>query len=176
MVGGRACRVIGGAVIVLAGCHDELPVPALEQQVRDYFSERGIEPRTVRCPPGLRRRAGESLVCDATIETEPVPVVVEVTDDDGHLELRPRYATLVADRVEPEVAQALRGQGITVAEVRCHGTVWVARPGAVRRCEVVDEQGQRYDWTGTFSGEGARHRAKIVPRASDGAHGLEESR
>lgn len=151
------------AMTAAAGCGAELPASAVEAQLRAYFGSREIEPQQVRCPGELQREPGQTMVCDATIDGQVIPVVAEVADEDGTLTLRPRHATLVTARVEPEIAQTLRAQGYAVSEVRCRGQVWVAAPQAQHRCEITVDDGRRYAWSAVFSGEGSEHRARVTP-------------
>lgn len=153
---------------LLMGCGAELSPKALEAEVKAYFGPEGIEPDRVRCPGSLKREALATIVCEAVLAGETVDVVVEVADDEGALRVEPRHATLVTQRVAPEIAQTLKKQGMDVARVECEGTVWVARPQARHRCTVTDAEGQRFAWTGTFSGEGAKHRARIEPLTGAG--------
>jgi Domain of unknown function (DUF4333) len=170
MGGSRAAWGLYGALIVGGpGCGVELPAAALHDALTGWFGREGIALDAIDCPgTPLERAKGRSVECRVSIGAEVVEVTVAVTDDDGALAIRPRYATVIAARAEPEIAATLRTQGYAVAEVRCDGAVWVARPGAEHRCEVVDEDGRRYAWHGTWSGEGTRQRTRVVPLAAAG--------
>jgi hypothetical protein len=149
------------------GCGAELPEPRLHEAIAGWFGREGIAIDGARCPGAPLPRVRDAAVeCTVVVGPEQVDVTVVVTDDDGALAVRPRHATVVAARAEPEIAQTLRAQGYRVASVRCDGQVWVARPGAEHRCEVVDDEGRRYAWLGTWSGEGTRQRTRVVPLAS----------
>lgn len=150
-------------VLGALSCGAELGPDAIEAELRAYLAAREIEPEAVRCPGSLPRERGRSVECAATIDGEEVSVVVEVEDDEGGLVLRPRHATLVTARLEPEIAAELRAQGQAVARVRCEGQVWVARPQAEHHCEITTEDGQHLRWRGVFSGEGSKHRATVTP-------------
>jgi len=151
------------AVVLVFACTAELPSSVLVRAVHAYFAERGIEPDAIACPKGVHKEIGQAVVCDVTIDSQPIPVVVEVSDDQGGLSLRPAHATLVTTRVEAEIAETLRGQGYAVAEIRCEGQVWVVGPGAEHHCEVLVDDGGRYAWRGVFNGRGAEHRVQVVP-------------
>jgi hypothetical protein len=166
---GRGLRLVSWALglpalaCAVPGCRGELSEAALHETLAGWFHAQGIAIDAARCPAApLPRAAGESVECRVSIGAEEVEVTV-VVDDEGGLSVRPRHATVVAARAEPEIAQTLRAQGYAVAEVRCEGQVWVARAGAEHRCEVVDDQGRRFAWLGEWSGEGTRQRTRVVP-------------
>jgi len=150
-------------VLALAGCRSELPVDAVQDELRAYFEGLGIEPDALRCPAAPAAEVGAETICRAWIDGEPVEMRVEVVSADGELRLHPRDGTLVTAEVETEIAATLRAEGRAVERVRCEGRLWVTRPGAVRRCVVEVQGGERLAWIGTFSGEGSRHRARVVP-------------
>lgn len=169
--GARGLRVgcLGAILVGLPGCGSELGEDDLHDALVGWFRREGIEVDEVRCPHALPRERQASLDCRAIVGREEVEVTVLVTDDDGALSIRPRHATVVAARAETEIAQTLRAQGYRVAEVRCEDRVWVARPGAEQRCEVIDDEGRRFAWIGAWTGEGTRQRTRVVPLpAGDG--------
>jgi len=156
----------------LAGCGAELSEPALHDALAGWFQGEGIEVDGVQCPHALPRKRDATIECRVSVGPEEVEVTVVVTDDDGALSVRPRHATVVAARAEPEIEATLRAQGYAVAEVHCEGgRVWVARPGAEQRCDVIDDDGRRFAWIGVWSGEGTRQRTRVVP-LSAGAGGV----
>lgn len=161
-----------GSVALAAGsvgCGAELSEDALHEALAGWFRDEGIEVDGVRCPHALPRERDAAVECRVTVGPEAVEVTVVVADDDGALSIRPRHATVVAARAEPEIEATLRAQGYAVAEVRCEGGgVWVARPGAEQRCEVVDDEGRRFAWIGVWSGEGTRQRTRVVPLPAGG--------
>jgi hypothetical protein len=147
----------------LVGCGTELPEDALHDALVGWFRREGIEVDGVRCPHALPQERDATVDCRVVVGSEEVEVTVVVTDDEGSLSVRPRHATVIAERAEPEIVQTLQGQGFDVASVGCDGRVWVARPGAEQRCEVVDGEGRRWTWIGVWSGEGTRQRTRVVP-------------
>jgi hypothetical protein len=172
-LGSRGARGLGagtlGAILVGSpGCGSELTEDDLHDAVVGWFGHEGIEVDEVRCPRALPRERDASLDCRAIVGREEVEVTVVVADDAGALSIRPRHATVVADRAEPEIAQTLRAQGYRVAEVRCEDRVWVARAGAEQRCEVLDDDGRRFEWIGVWTGEGTRQRTRVVPLSDAG--------
>lgn len=173
-LGSRGARGLGfvclGAILVgPPGCGAELTEDDLHDALVAWFRREGVEVDEVRCPHALSRERQASLGCRAIVGREEVEVTVVVTDDDGALAIRPRHATVVAARAEPEIAQTLRAQGFRVEDVRCEDRLWVARPGAEQRCEVVDDEGRRFAWIGAWTGEGTRQRTRVVPLpAGDG--------
>lgn len=156
------------ALLAAVGCGAELSEDALHDALVGWFRGEGIEIDGVRCPHALPRERDATVECQVEVGPEQVDVTVVVTDDEGALLVRPRHATVIAAKAEPEIAQTLRGQGLTVASVHCDGQVWVARPGAEQRCEVVDDAGRRYAWIGVWSGEGTRQRTRVVPLSGAG--------
>jgi hypothetical protein len=159
----RLRLTLGLLLVGAAGCGAELSEDALHDALEGWFWREGIDVQGVSCPHGLARERDAAVDCRVTVGPEDVGVTVVVVDDDGALSVRPRHATVVAARAEPEIAETLRAQGLTISEVRCEGEVWVARPGAEQRCEVVDDVGRRFAWIGVWSGEGTRQRTRVVP-------------
>jgi hypothetical protein len=170
-LGSRRARSLGlgclGAILVgPPGCGTELSEDDLHEALVGWFRREGVAVDEARCPHALPREQQASLDCRVIVGREEVEVTVTVTDDDGALSIRPRHATVVAARAEPEIAETLRAQGYGVAEVRCEDRVWVARPGAEQRCKVVDDQGRRFAWIGVWTGEGTHQRTRVVPMSS----------
>lgn len=160
---------LGATLAAVAGCGGaELPPGSLHETLVEWFRREGIAVDEVHCPQALPRERDATVGCRVVVGAEEVEVTVVVTDDDGALSVRPRHATVVAARAEPEIARTLRDQGHAVAEVRCEGQVSVARPGAEQRCEVLDADGRRFAWIGAWTGEGTRQRTRVVPLAADG--------
>lgn len=162
----RAGSWLGAVLLAAPGCPAELPVAALHEALVDWFRREGIDVDEVHCPRALPRERDASVGCRVVVGREDVEVTVAVTDDDGALAVRPRHATVVAARAEPEIEATLRAQGVRVAEVRCADALWVARPGAEQRCEVIDAEGRRFAWIGAWTGEGTRQRTRVVPLAA----------
>jgi hypothetical protein len=158
-----------GAVLRLgaAGCGAELPEAALHEALAGWFLGQGVAIDGARCPGApLPRAAGATVACRVDVGSAHVEVTVTV-DDAGALSVRPVHPTLVAARVEPEIAQTLRAQGWVVDRVACEGPLVVARPGAAHRCEVIDGEGRRFAWVGEWSGDGTRQRTRVVPLPGD---------
>lgn len=152
-------------VAALVGCTSTMSREALEQEVRAYLSERGIEPSGVSCPPGLEKARDAHVVCEARLGTMTVPIVATVTDDEGNVELRPRFAALVTERLVPEITKELGNQGYPVETIDCEGRLWVASAGAEHRCEFETEDGRQFVWKAVFKGDGsAKYRATLVPK------------
>jgi hypothetical protein len=171
-VRGVGLGCLGASLLGPAGCGAELSDAALHEALVAWFRREGIEVDEVRCPHALPREREATVGCRVIVGREEVDVTVAVTDDDGALSVRPRHATVVAARAEPEIAETLRAQGYGVAEVRCEGEVWVARPGAEQRCEIVDDRGRRFAWIGAWTGEGTRQHTRVVPLPA-GAGGVQ---
>ncbi len=150
-------------MLVCVGCGSPLPSEAVEGELRGYFEDLGIEPRSVRCPP-LRRELGATVVCEADIDDERVEMIAELTAERGTLSLRPKEGTLDTATVESEIAQTVAQRGHAVERVRCRGRLWVVRPGARHHCEIELSGGGRLAWTGTFTGEGSKLRVEIEPQ------------
>lgn len=163
MASAWGARVLVGMIAGVMGCTAELSPSAMHEHVRAYFEPRGIEPEAVRCAGGLTPQVGSSVVCEALVDGERIELVMEVMSDRGPPVVRPRRDTLVTAEIELEIAQTLRAQGREVSGVHCEGRLWVIVAGAEHRCEVVQGDGRRLAWIGTFTGEGSRHRARIVP-------------
>lgn len=152
------------ACMITGAC--ERPESTLHGPLRAYFAEQGVQVDAVRCDGRLVRRVGSWVECEATIDDERIEVIMEIVSERAPPVVRPRAQTLVTARIEPEIEQRLRAEGRAVAQVRCSGRLWVIRPGIERRCEVIEDDGRRLTWIGTFTGEGSRHRARVVPQPS----------
>lgn len=163
----RGTLVVGLAIAT--ACTSTLESAAVEQEVREYLTERGITPSGVSCPPGLEKARDSHVVCEARLAKQQVPIVVTVTDDEGKLSLKPRYAALVVKRLIPEIKKELGAQGYPVRSIDCEGKLWVASADAEHRCRFVTEDGRRFGWKAVFKGDGsAKHRATIVPAKTGG--------
>ncbi len=167
MRGARAIVGLCGTLVVGGACTTELPVAALHETITAWFGRDGIALDVVDCPQALARAREASTVCRAELGAEAIEVTVTVTDDEGTLAVRASPPVVVAARAEPEVAATLRAQGYAVARVRCEGPAWVARAGAEHRCEVTNEDGQRFAWHGVWTGEGTKQRTRVVPLGAE---------
>ncbi|MEM9458585.1 MAG: hypothetical protein AAGF11_30700 [Myxococcota bacterium] len=153
------------ASVCTIACSFERPKSTLHGPLRDYFAEQGVQVDAVRCNGRLSDRVGSRVECEATIGDQRVEVVMEIVAEQAPPVVRPRSATLITARIEPEIEQRLRAEGRPVTQVRCQGRLWVIRTGIERRCEVIEDDGRRLTWIGTFTGEGSHHRARLVPQS-----------
>lgn len=141
-----AGAVIGVALAVLAvGCGGAGRVDTREVErslVSDYVVVEGAVVETADCPNQVDRGAGGTFVCAVTVDGQQLDVRVVQVDDDGTVRFEQQHdvfdAAQVAGEVASEMGRAL-GQPVTA---RCGSSpLIVTEPGALVRCEVVDENG-----------------------------------
>lgn len=147
-----------------AACGAELPADAAERAVADYFVGQGVVDRPgVRCGERLQPKPGHQVRCRVLDTDPPVDVEVVVGSTPTDVTVRPLRPTLVVARIEPEIREGLRAQGRAVETIDCAGAVWAVHAGAEHRCRLRGADGSASVWIGTFSGQGSRHRARVVP-------------
>lgn len=152
-------------VAMAIGCAAERSDADLHEPLAAYFEGQGVHAQSLRCDGPLAPSVGSTVACRAHVDGERIEVMMEVVAEAEPPVVRPRTPTLVTARIEPEIARDLHDEGRSVAAVHCEGQLWVIRPGVEHRCEVVQADGRRLSWIGTFTGEGSRHRARIEPRS-----------
>ena len=120
----------------------------------------GITVEGIDCPPSIEAEPGVLARCTATVDGRALAYDVQVEPDGKGLSTRPVTPTLVVARAREEIRVLATKQGYAVESLECEGQVWVVTKGSMGRCTLV-AGGRRYRYTATFSGEGARHRARI---------------
>lgn len=82
----KTCALLAGvALLLLAGCGNEVAQAEVEETTADSLQELAGERPTVTCPGALEAEVGTEMECTATLESEPGerPVYLTVTDVEG---------------------------------------------------------------------------------------------
>ncbi len=99
-----------------------------------------VEVAAVGCPDEVEVEEGATFTCTAEVAGGEVEVDVEQRDGDGALEVSPRQAVLVVERVAADIVEVLADQfSRDDVEVTCAGEpVRIEEPGATFECTAVD--------------------------------------
>jgi len=135
--------VVGLVAIVAAGCGRSavLDVERSEERIAASLAERfEVEVTAVACPDEVTVEEGATFTCTASVAGDEVEVDVEQRDGDGALEVSPRAAVLVVERVASDITEVLADQfERDDVEVTCPGDpVRIEEPGATFECTAVD--------------------------------------
>lgn len=114
---------------------------AITDELNSSYTEIGREVTTVECPRQDDLAAGDSFVCTATVDDEPVRVEVNVKDDDYNVD----FTTLdivfdlpmTASGLEQEISA---DQGFPVT-VDCGEGIEVVAVGGSFECTALNDQG-----------------------------------
>jgi hypothetical protein len=131
------------AALALGGCGRPavLDTERTEARIADSLAARfDVEVGEVECPEEVEVDEGATFSCTASVDGGEVDVDVEQRDGDGALEVTPRQAVLVVDRVASDITDVLADRfSRDDVEVTCAGgPVRVEEPGATFACTAVD--------------------------------------
>lgn len=163
-----AAALLSLTLPIACGGSKTIPRESLVGVVRGNLERGGITDEGIECPESIAAQAGVLAQCTATVDGQSLVYEVQVEPDGEGLSTRPVTPTLVVARAREEIRALARKQGYEVESLECDGQVWVVTKGSVGRCTLV-AGGRRYRYTATFSGQGARHRARIEPAEADAA-------
>jgi hypothetical protein len=140
---GRVAGVVGLLAVLAVGCGSPavLDGPRTEERIGSSLAERfDVEVTEVACPEDVEVDEGATFTCTAQVAGGEVEVDVEQRDGDGALEVSPRQAVLVVDRVATDITEVLADQfSRDDVEVTCAGEpVRIEEPGATFECTAVD--------------------------------------
>jgi len=153
-----ALQGLGACDVVFNSKIDKTKAEAL---VKSLLTQENITPTSVTCPDDQENKKGVTFECIAVANGTEVHFGMEVIDDAGSVMAKPRDHTLVVASVEPEIKADLQGKGHQVATIDCHGNVWVAIKGATVTCDLVDEAGNAYLWSATFTDDKGTHEHSV---------------
>lgn len=124
----------------------------------------GVEVGRVTCPSGLRVEVGGRFRCGARLAGEVVEVDVRQRDDEGRLDVAPRSAVVVRDRVEEELLAGL-------ADRLASESPRVACPGPEVR--VVEPDTASASWECTVTDGRTRREVRVTVRDASGSLSFE---
>ena len=138
-----AIGLTGLALLPMAACGRPavLDTERTEERIQASLAERfDVEVTSVTCPDEVDVEEGATFSCTAEVAGEEVAVDVEQRDGDGALEVSPRQAVLVVERVATDITEVLADQfERDDVEVSCPGDpVRIEEPGATFECTAVD--------------------------------------
>lgn len=138
-----AVGLAGLALTGVAGCGRPavLDTERTEERIGASISQRfDVEVTSVACPDDVEVDEGASFTCTAAVAGGEVEVEVEQRDGDGALEVSPRQAVLVVERVASDITEVLADQfSRDDVEVTCAGEpVRIEEPGSTFECTAVD--------------------------------------
>jgi len=157
-----AGAVLGLTLAVLTGCgvqpRHTLNGGSAARKISAELSERypGTQP-AVTCPGGAPVRAGQTFVCQVTIDGQPVTVTGTITARNGDFSLTPSAAIIPVDRTVEALQTSIRNQAHVLAVAVDCGT----------RTVVVAPVGGTFTCTATLPGEKPRP-VTVIVRDVDG--------
>ena len=139
----RLVAALGPLVLVAAACGRPavLDSERAEARIGDSLGERfDVDVTSVACPADIPVEEGATFTCTAAVAGGEVEVDVEQRDGDGALEVSPRQAVLVVERVIADMIEVLGDQfSRDDVEVTCPGEpVRIEEPGATFECTAVE--------------------------------------
>lgn len=131
------------ALLVAAGCGRPalLDTERAEARIAESLEDRyEVEVGAVVCPDDISVEEGATFTCRAAVGDGELDVDVEQTDGDGALEVSPRQAVLVVDRVAADIENVLADQfSRDDVEVACPGEpIRIEEPGTTFECTAED--------------------------------------
>lgn len=134
---------LAGLTMTAAGCGGPavFDTERTEARIATSLADRfEVEVTSVTCPEEIEVEEGATFTCTAEVAGQEVEVDVEQRDGDGALEVSPRSAVLVVERVAADITEVLADRfERDDVEVTCPGDpVRVEEPDATFECTAVD--------------------------------------
>jgi hypothetical protein len=131
-----------GATCLFASCsvtHPTLDAVSVERQIaRQLTSRYAIPAPPVKCPSGVRDAAGQTFICQATIEGQILHLTGTVTKAGGHFTVAPQEAIVSVSQSTKQLAQDIEKHARATAQVDCGPrTLLVVPVGHTFPCTVT---------------------------------------
>ncbi len=163
----RTTLMLIAALALQPGCDflkPKISQQKLEEALKDWLEDHEIEADGIHCPGDQPADVGHTFECRCEVKGKEIPVSVNVTDDKGSVEWKPKYLTLKNDAVVEELAngQLLKGHDV---KIECADPVWVSIPESEWTCDVTDNSdGKKYVATIKFNDGEGKHDMKLDPK------------
>ncbi len=96
---------------------------------------------SVDCPAQFDVKVGNRFNCQATADSQPFTIAVELTNPDGQFQWTTKEL-LVLSKLEQFIQSRIRDKGGPDVTANCGGKLRVAQPGDAFECKVTGAQGQ----------------------------------
>ena len=146
---------IGLVAAALLGCGGKIDQDKLDRQItKEFANQLELEVDGINCPEAMKEEKGNEFECNVSVKPKgTVPVVVEITDNSGSVEVKLKYDVLKPNVMKKEVTEGLAAKNIT-AEVDCGEKVRFAKPETSFKCKASDKAGLTQDVTITINDDG----------------------
>lgn len=138
----QAWLAIAAVAFALLACQSKINQKKLDKIITKMFDKQlSLEVSEIDCPEDVKIKEGETFECEVTVEPSgTIPVVVEMTDDDGSVDVKTKYDVITPKKAAEVIVQGLASKGVS-AKVDCGKKVRLEKPKSKFTCQATDSQG-----------------------------------